>query len=566
MREVIVWALALVVACGPGNRNNGPCDPGQISCDGNELLTCDGDGTFQDTMTCPNACSPGHGCTACVPNTGTCSGNDAHTCNADGTGYTDETCDPIKGETCDPMTGGCTGPCSQQALGLSYIGCEYYPTVTGNVTGDAFDYAVAISNASSAVANVQIEGGALTTPLMVTVQPGQLLVQKLPWQQQLKMCNAADTPELPGCSGAQMSQPGLVTKGAYHLRSDNPITLYQFNSLEYGISNNTDFSYSNDASLMLPINVWRASYFVAAWQPLEQYPSLLAITAAQDGTNVMISSKAATDSGSTLPAIAAGGTAMLTLNAGDAIELSSLSGDFTGTKLDSDKPIQVIGGHFCADVPTGAAACDHLEESMFGIDTLSSTYVIAAPAVTTLPNGKVETIRIIATQPGTTLTYDPPQASAPASIANAGDFVEIANNPNAFSITASSKVLVAQYMSGQTAGGNTGDPAMALAVPVEQFRTSYLFHAPTSYESNYVDIIAPVGAAVSLDGGAAITLTPIGGSAFALGRVNPLTAGPANDGNHSISGTAAFGISVYGYGQYTSYWYPGGLNLTSVID
>jgi hypothetical protein len=203
---------------------------------------------------------------------------------------------------------------------------------------------------------------------------------------------------------------------------------------------------------------------------------------------------------------------------------------------------------------------------MFGVDTLSSTYVIAAPAVTTIPNGKVETIRIIATQAGTTLTYDPPQASAPATIANPGDFIEIASNPNAFSITASAKVLVAQYMSGQTAGGNTGDPAMALAVPVEQFRTNYLFHAPTSYESNYVDIIAPVGASVSLDGGAAITLTPIGGSGYALGRVNPLGAGPANDGNHSITGTAGFGISVYGYGQYTSYWYPGGLNLTNVID
>ena len=27
-----------------------------------------------------------------------------------------------------------------------------------------------------------------------------------------------------------------------------------------------------------------------------------------------------------------------------------------------------------------------------------------------------------------------------------------------------------------------------------------------------------------------------------------------------------FGITVYGYGQYTSYWYPGGLNLTDLIN
>ena len=32
------------------------------------------------------------------------------------------------------------------------------------------------------------------------------------------------------------------------------------------------------------------------------------------------------------------------------------------------------------------------------------------------------------------------------------------------------------------------------------------------------------------------------------------------------TGSEPFGISVYGYGQYTSYWYPGGLNLTDVLE
>jgi hypothetical protein len=120
-------------------------------------------------------------------------------------------------------------------------------------------------------------------------------------------------------------------------------------------------------------------------------------------------------------------------------------------------------------------------------------------------------------------------AQKPSHSAN----VEIDDIANSFMITASAKVLVAQYMEGQTAGGDHGDPAMTLAVPVEQFRSSYMFHAPTTYTSNYVDITAPAA---------------------------------ANDGNHSITGTAAFGVTVYGYGQFTSYWYPGGLNLTSVID
>jgi hypothetical protein len=33
-------------------------------------------------------------------------------------------------------------------------------------------------------------------------------------------------------------------------------------------------------------------------------------------------------------------------------------------------------------------------------------------------------------------------------------------------------------------------------------------------------------------------------------------------GVHNATSSANFGIEVYGYGSYTSYMYPGGLNLT----
>jgi len=203
---------------------------------------------------------------------------------------------------------------------------------------------------------------------------------------------------------------------------------------------------------------------------------------------------------------------------------------------------------------------------MFGVETLGENYIVNAPAVTSIPTGKVEVIRIIATQPNTTLNYNPPQAGAPASIAMPGQFVEIDNNANSFEISASNKVLVAQYMEGQDAGGGTGDPAMALAVPFEQFRTSYTFQAPTSYDSNYVDVTAPMGASVMLDGAAPLPLTAIGSTGYGLSRVEPLGNGPAGDGNHTITGDMPFGITVYGYGQYTSYWYPGGLDLKDIIE
>ena len=560
--RALVASCVLLFACGPNNRDNGSCDPGQQQCNGLELQTCV-DGSFADSMACPNACSPTLGCTLCVPGKGTCSGDNAHTCADDGNSFVDNYCDPTEGVTCDPAQGACVGDCSPQALGNSYIGCEYYPTVTGNTTGTDFDFAVAIANTSANPAMVTIDGGALGATQMVTVAPGAVAVQILPWVPTLKLC---DSPSTDGCE----SVPGgaLAVKGGYHLRSTEPVTVYQFNSLEY--QKNNEFSYSNDASLLLPTNVWRLKYYAAARQPFgngfASYPSELAVTARADNTMVTITPTAATVAGQGAPGFTAGTPQTVMLNAGDVIELASTSGDLTGSLIDSANPVQVISGHYCVNVPDDVTACDHLEESMFPVDTLGTHYVINAPAVTTIPTGKVEIVRVIATSDNTTLTYDPPQAGAPTTIATAGGFIEIPSSAASYQITSDQKVLVAQYMEGQDAGGGTGDPAMALAVPVEQFRTSYLFHAPVSYDSNYVDVTAPMGASITLDGGAALTLTPIGTSGLGLARVQALNLGPGNDGNHNIQGNQAFGITVYGYGQYTSYWYPGGLNLDTIVE
>ena len=563
------WAVVCILVgsfgCGPKARQNsddvGPCTDGMLHCDGLTLQKCV-DGDFRDSEECPQACADDLGCVLCAPGTGTCNGNESHACNSTGTGYDDTTCDPVQGSTCDPNTGQCTGTCAPQNLGDSYIGCEYYPTVTGNMVSSSYNFAVAIANTSNGVANVTIDGGALTTPLTVAVQPNSVKVQTLPWQAALKLCMGLSWAN---CASGVQQDAAQVAKGAFHLRSTEPVTVYQFNPLEYTLPG-VESSFSNDASLLLPTNVWRSDYYVASWQQVGgTNPGLLAVTARFDNTQVTIMPKASTTAAQGAPAFVAGTPSMVTLDAGDVLEISTRTGDLTGSHVTTDKPSQVIGGHYCANVPETIGYCDHIEESMFSVDALGRRYMITAPAVTSLPNGKVQTIRIIATQPNTMLTYTPPQAGAPTTIAAPGDFVEIPNSTAAFMVEGNEKILVAQYMSGQDAGGNTGDPAMALAVPVEQFRTSYLFHAPTNYESNYVDVTAPDGAMVMLDG-APLAFTPIGTTGFGFVRVFPLTAGPANDGNHSITGSAAFGITVYGYGQYTSYWYPGGLNLTDIIN
>ena len=49
--------------------------------------------------------------------------------------------------------------------------------------------------------------------------------------------------------------------------------------------------------------------------------------------------------------------------------------------------------------------------------------------------------------------------------------------------------------------------------------------------------------------------TAIGNTGYAVARV------PVAGGTHHIVGPEPFGVVVYGYAAYTSYMYPGGLDL-----
>lgn len=456
--------------------------------------------------------------------------------------------------------------CSPETLGTSYVGCEYYPTVTGNLVLEQFPFAVTIANTTDEVATVTIEGGALSSPRVISVEPNGVGVERLPWVTGLRMCTGVGVAEVE-CGPAQ-TWGGLYAKGAYRVRSTVPVTVYQFNPLDY-TDGQGKFSYSNDASLLLPANALGRRYIIASWPawPLPwpvgtSHPGILAVTATVDNTTVAITPTAPTMAGVNTAAIPAGELTTFVLNRGDVIELSNSEGDLTGSVVEADQPVQVISGHYCTQIPFGVQACDHIEESQLPVEILGIQYAAVAPVLPGKVTGKVRTLRIIATEPDTQVAFDPPIPGTRTDLVNVGDVIEVAGKRGDFIITANRKIIVAQYMEGQRAEGDAGDPAMSIAVPIEQYRTSYLFHAPISYPDNYVDITAPVGAKIKLDGAFVGTLTPIGQSGIGFTRAR---LSSSSGGNHRAEGDQAFGISVYGYGTFTSYWYPGGLDLVPII-
>ena len=523
-----------------GSTGPPPCPKDTLVCEGNTAKVCDGMGGFSSETPCPKVCDEMlGGCVECIPGSHQCNGQVSQVCNNDGKGWTDEeTCDGLQGIMCDPNGGQCAGACAN--LGSSYIGCDYYPVVTQQYdpyANNSNPYAVAVANTTMSSATVTVTQGA-NQITQTDVPANSVKVIPLPWVNSLVLGTGPSV---------------LVPDGAYRLRSTQPVTVYQFNPLNASVT--------NDASLMLPVNTWSGNYLVAAWQHWTQVnlPGWYSITASKDNTTVTLTPPKGGQPTQAGAGVDAQGKGVVVLNEGDVLQvITAAGGDHTGTIVKADKPIQVLGGHDCTQVPIGITACDHLEESMFPIEALAKEYIVVPPVQ--VPNDtkeKAVVVRIVASEDATTLTFDPDQP-VNKFLAKAGDFLEIPTTIAKFKVVADKKILVAEYMVGQDGGYGTSDPAMLVAVPTEQFRTSYLFYAQTAWSANYVDIIAPAGAAVQVDGAPVGAFAPIGNSGFSLGHVKLSNAG---NGSHTVTSDKKVGISVYGVLNYGSYWYPGGLDL-----
>jgi hypothetical protein len=379
-------------------------------------------------------------------------------------------------------------------------------------------------------------------------------------------------------------EPGatrLVSQGAFRLRSDGPVTVYQLSPLEYQISPAPSgcpvptqcggplsdcLSYSNDASLLLPAPALTGDYTALTWASTAQRAAFFAVTAIEDNTIVQLTPQGQFAAGAGIDAT---GNGVVTLGAGDVLEVlaqhdapSGYGADLSGTRIHASHPVQVIAGHSCANVPTADTGyCDHLEESTLPDEVLGKDYLVTFPRAEV--GDSPHEIRIAASRAGTHVHFDPaisPDAmldpsSAPLTLTNVTQDVRV---------TADQPILVAQYMPGSTSlptPVGSGDPSLSMSVPSAQFRNNYIFIAPHTYYVNFVNVIAPKGASITLDAAPidSSEFVAIGSSSFAVARHQLSQAD-----SHTITSPQSFGIVVYGYGKQTSYMYPGGLDLRTL--
>jgi hypothetical protein len=486
--------------------------------------------------------------------------------------------------------------CAEAAATKSHIGCEYWPTVIANNVWSIFDFAVVVANAGTSSASITVTGpNAFSQTVNVSAQSEAKIY--LPWVAELK---GADTDSC----GDVVPFPASVLShgGAYHLTSSVPVSVYQFNALEYKGAGGPPgknwsscpgnsicasdevaigcFSYSNDASLLLPTTSLTGNYRVMGehgWSEVTAgttetalVGATLAITATEDNTTlaIQISSTGNVIAGGSIAATSANGIVNLMLNAGDVAELVGALGkatDLSGSLVNANKPVQVITGVPCINQPEGAPACDHIESSVFPAEALGKHYVVTVP---TAPAGGAigHVVRFFGNVNGTNLTFSPSMPAGCAATINAGQVIDCAVVSTNFEVTGDHEFGVGSFMLGGSLLDPTnttdpdGDPSQSMCVPVEQYRNSYSFPAPNDYDSSYVDIITPLGNSITLDGQPVSTQVTNVSSAYGVIRQKLTNV----DASHLLVASQPVSIQVIGYGEGTSYQYPGGLNLRAI--
>lgn len=292
-------------------------------------------------------------------------------------------------------------------------------------------------------------------------------------------------------------EDNVLTGKGLNIRAKDPIIVY-------GV---TRIPYTSDGFLAVPVSGLGKEYVVGAYYDgiavrgsgFWTGPSETVITAPYDQTVVTVriggNSETRTGAGRRT-----GQTFTRTLNKGDviAIEASGANYVLTGTYIRASKPVSVVSGNLCTDVPVGTVACDYTVEMELPMQTWGNTYHVTPIFCRQKPS----VLHIMAKKPGTTLLFNGAPngliSQAPGGEEEKGWYERRAYNGvggEAVSIGGDNPIYIHQFNPGNNDdGGCTTDPFQMVLTPVEQYQTEIVFATPginggMSYPHNHINLV-----------------------------------------------------------------------------
>lgn len=346
---------------------------------------------------------------------------------------------------------------------------------------------------------------------------------------------------------------------------------------------------TSDGMYIIPTIGWGTEYVVAAYNSLFEgfgnftydYPTEFSIVANQDNTVcTIIPTCDIREEGQPTTVLHAKGVPFTeVLNRGQVVQYQAVLAedadnfDFTGTYITSSKPIGVVGGSQCPNIPPEYTYCDHVCDMIPPIRTWAQTY-----ATVPFANRKGgDSFLIISSKVGQTIYRNN------AVFCVLGKRFERFFRPDitdASYFTSDAPFLCVQYINSTTFvddqgndNAGIGDPAMVVVNSIEQFTPEVVFQTPTIPAgqggfSNYSNVVVHDSAIAktTFDGQAiaqykATNRMKIPYSEYTAFRIRSLT-----QGTHVVKSDSGVGVYVYGYGSYDSYAWSGALGIRTFND
>lgn len=168
-----------------------------------------------------------------------------------------------------------------------------------------------------------------------------------------------------------------------------------------------------------------------------------------------------------------------TLNQMQTLLVSSVS-DLTGTKIVSNKPLTVISGHECANIPASESGCEPLSIHVPPSVTWGTKFLLAPF------DGRTgqQNFKLISAE-ATTIAYTCGTTSQGSQGVTSFQF----NTDEYCYLESSEPLLVAQFSTGGSIDSK-GDPAIAMISPMDQYVSEITFFSlPTgTFASSYISV------------------------------------------------------------------------------
>ena len=248
--------------------------------------------------------------------------------------------------------------------------------------------------------------------------------------------------------------------------------------------------------------------------------------------------------------------------------------DLSGTKIVTDKPVSVLSGHECGNVPSDVAACSCLAEQI-------PPTALWGKAFYTVPlaGKRSYTVKILAAYNSTVVDIYCNNTKESHTIGQAGEFVnKILRVYQYCAVYANKEVLVAQLSHGGNEDFDYGDPMMTLVPATNQYLSKFDFSTIRNpLESGYnhhVNIIVmkqyyQPNMIYLISGGANRSLVTrrwipirVNNTIKAYGLIVTISEGTIQLFHANTS--AKMMTIVYGFGEHDGYGHVGGIYMPTV--